>query len=114
MKTTDKDDRDEPLAALLREWKVKFPPPPRFTEEVWRRIDRAEPWPAPTVSLAEVIANWIATRLPRPALATAYLTVLLAVGASMGWRQGQQESNRVTRELSARYAQAVDPYRSTP
>lgn len=104
---------DAPLDALLHEWKVKPPLPPRFDEQVWRRIERVETESAPKVSIATLVANWIATRLPRPALATAYVTVLLTIGASSGWRQAQQESTRVTRELSARYVQAVDPYQAT-
>lgn len=113
MKTNMPND-DAPLDALLQEWKVKPSLPPRFNEQVWRRIERAETAPAPSVSLATVFANWIATMLPRPALATAYVTVLLAIGASVGWSQARQETARVSSDLSARYAQAVDPYQANP
>jgi hypothetical protein len=61
-----------------------------------------------------MFANWLKTKLPRPALATAYVAVLFVVGASLGWGQARQESIRVTSELAARYAQAVDPYQTTP
>ncbi len=111
---TNKPNDDAPLDALLQEWKVKPSLPPRFNEQVWRRIERAETAPAPSVSLATVFANWIATMLPRPALATAYVTVLLAIGASVGWSQARQETARVSSDLSARYAQAVDPYQANP
>jgi hypothetical protein len=50
--------------------------------------------------------------LPKPALATAYVAVLLVIGASVGWSQARQETARVTGKLSARYAQAVDPYQA--
>jgi len=114
MKTDNSNENDAPLRALLREWQPEASLPPRFQEQVWRRIERAETAPAPPVSLATVFANWIATMLPRPALATAYMAVLLVVGASVGWSRARQETARVTVELSARYAQAVDPYQATP
>jgi hypothetical protein len=114
MKTDNSNENDLPLRVLLKEWKQEASPPPRFQEQVWRRIERAETAPAPAVSLGAVFANWIATVLPRPALATAYMMVLLVIGASMGWSQARQETARVTSELSARYAQAVDPYQTAP
>ena len=114
MKPDNSNENDAPLRALLNEWKSEAPLPPRFQEQVWHRIDRGEAHPAPTITFAQFFSNWIATRLPRPALAAAYVAVLLAVGASIGWSQARQETARVTGELSARYAQAVDPYRTQP
>lgn len=114
MKTDNFNENDAPLRALLKEWKPEPSLPPRFQEQVWRRIERAETAPVPPVTLAQLFANWLATRLPRPALATAYVAVLLVIGASVGWSQARQETARVTTELGARYAQAVDPYQSIP
>jgi hypothetical protein len=114
MKTNNSNENDASLRALLQEWKPEASLPPRFQEQVWRRIERAESALVPSVSLAAVFANWLTNLLPRPALATAYVTVLLVVGASVGWSQARQETARVTGELSARYAQAVDPYQTTP
>lgn len=113
MKTNNPHGDDAPLDALLQEWKPKPSLPPRFQEQVWRRIERAETSPAPTVTLAQLFAAWLANKLPRPALATAYVMALLVVGATVGWSQARQETARVTTELGARYAQAVDPYQST-
>ena len=114
MKTNNSNENDTSLRALLQEWKPEAPLPPRFQEQVWRRIERAEAAPVPSVSPATVFANWLTNLLPRPALATAYVAVLLVIGASVGWSQARQETARVTSELSARYAQAVDPYQTTP
>lgn len=114
MKTQNPDENDPPLRALLKEWKQEAPLPPRFQEQVWRRIQRAETAPSPSVSLATLIATWLTNLLPKPALATAYVTMLLVIGAGVGWSQARQETARVTHELSARYAQAVDPYQTTP
>lgn len=110
MKTNTPDDA--PLRALLQEWNPQPPLPARFQERVWRRIEHAETAAAPSVSLARLFANCIGTMLPRPALATAYVAVLLAVGAGLGWSQARQESVRIAGSLSARYVQAVDPYQA--
>lgn len=110
---TQKPDDEKRLDAVLRSWKMGSSLPPRFGEQVWRRIERVETVSAPKVSLAMLAANWIATRLPRPAFAMAYVTLLLAIGASVGWRQARQETTRITGDLSARYVQAVDPYQAT-
>ena len=110
---TQKPNDDKRLDALLHSWKVGPSLPPRVGEQVRRRIERVETVSVPKVSLATLVANWVATRLPRPAFAMAYVTLLLAIGASVGWRQARQESTRITSDLSARYVQAVDPYQAT-
>ena len=84
--------------------------PPGFQEKVWRRIERAEAQPTISVALWTVWTNCIAGVLPRPALAAAYVAVLLAIGAMFGWVQARQETERVSGELSARYVRSVDPY----
>jgi len=114
MKPDNSNESDAPLRALLNEWKSEAPLPPCFQEQVWHRIERTETRSAPTMTFAQVFSKWLATKLPRPALATAYVALLLAIGASIGWSQARQETERVTGELSARYAQAVDPYRTQP
>lgn len=114
MKANPPQGEDAPLDELLQEWKVKPSLPPRFQEQVWRRIESAEITPASTVTLAQVFAEWVVSKLPRPALAMAYVTVLLVIGAGAGWSQARQESARVRTELGARYAQAVDPYQPNP
>ncbi|MBI3415272.1 MAG: hypothetical protein HY043_08125 [Verrucomicrobia bacterium] len=114
MKTDQPHGDNAPLDALLKEWNPKPSLPPRFQEQVWRRIERVEAMPAPSVSLATAFANWMAIMLPRPALATAYVAVLLVIGASVGWSQARQETARVTSDLSTRYVQAIDPYHANP
>jgi hypothetical protein len=114
MKSNNSNGDEAQLKALLQEWDPRPSLPPRFQEAVWRRIERAESTPVPGVTLGQLFAMWLATKLPRPALAAAYVTVLLVIGAGVGWSQARQESARITAELGARYAQAVDPYQSTP
>lgn len=114
MKTDNSNENEASLHALLKEWKPEASLPPRFQAQVWRRIEHDQTAPIPTATFSQLFANWLVTRLPRPALATAYVAVLLLIGASAGWSQARQETARVTGELSARYAQAVDPYHTTP
>lgn len=104
---------DAPLRQVLKEWKVGAALPPRFRDQVWRRIARAETASLPSFSLAAMFEKWIATVLPRPALATAYLTLLLALGAGMGWSEARRETSRVSHELGVRYARTIDPYQAT-
>ena len=113
MKTNNPDENDTSLRALLQEWKPEASLPPRFQEQVWRRIERAEAAPVPSISLPAVFSNWLTNLLARPAFATTYVAALLVIGASVGWSQARQETARVTGELSARYAQEVDPYQTT-
>lgn len=111
MRTNNPSDDDTSLRGLLREWKVKAPVPPRFQEGVWRRIEREEIGPADGRSpWSEAIRKWLADFLPRPALAVAYLIVLLAAGAGVGWTQAQHERARVNSQLSEQYVHVLDPF----
>ena len=103
-------ENPEPLRRVIREWKVAEPLPPRFQDGVWRRIEQAQTRQA--ASAWAVVANWIATVLPRPALAASYVAVLLTIGLTAGWAQARQEKARVSNEMSLRYVQSVDPYQS--
>ena len=98
---------------MLKEWRTNAALPPGFQEAVWRRIERADSAPAPTApSVWTVIAHCIGTVLPRPALATAYVAVLLAVGVTAGWAQARQETARVNGELGERYVRVLNPYQT--
>jgi len=112
MNTNQPRHEDEPLRALLKEWKATPDLPPGFQGRVWRRIERAEAQPIISVPLWTVWRNWIVGVLPRPALATAYVAVFLAIGATFGWAQARHETERVSGDLSARYVRSVDPYQA--
>jgi hypothetical protein len=91
------------LRALLREARTAPALPPRFGENVWRKIESAS---APERSTAapwlDVLAGW----LMRPRLAFAVAAVLLLAGGGLGWNQGQQLARH---EAQARYVAAVAP-----
>ena len=103
------EEGKESLDRALREWSVKTPVPPRFGEEVWRRIALAEARPSSSSWVVEVWRS-IEVCLRRPALALSYLAILLLIGLSAGLAQARQASARMDETLEARYLHAVDPY----
>jgi hypothetical protein len=114
MKT--ESENPEPLRRLMREWKVNEALPPRFQENVWRRIEQAESHPAPLLATTgwALFKAWLVARLPRPALAVAYLSVLLVAGMAAGYWQARQTTAHLDNELGTRYVQSVDPYQKPP
>lgn len=108
MKNDNPAGNDEALHRVLKEWRLDAALPPRFEEAVWRRIARAQDAAAP--SGWDVLAHWIGTVLPRPALATAFVGLLLVAGMTLGWTQARQETARVKGELGLRYVRVLDPY----
>ena len=114
MKTNEPGNHEEALRKVLKEWRTDAALPTRFQEAVWRRIERTERVQTPAArSSWAFIAHWIGTVLPRPALATAYVAVLLAVGVTAGWAQARQKTARVKGELGERYVRVLDPYQTS-
>lgn len=105
-------ENPDSLRQVLREWKVNEPLPPRFQENVWRRIEQAEAGavPAATTTGWALFKAWLAATLPRPALAVAYLSVLLVAGMAGGYWQARQTTAHLDNQLGSRYVQSVDPY----
>lgn len=110
MKTPEPESQDEVLGKVLQEWRTDASLSPGFQKAVWRRIEMSQAQAAPPAW--GLIAHWIGTVLPRPALAVAYVAVLLAIGATAGWAQGRQETARVKGELGQRYVRVLDPYQA--
>ena len=105
-------ENDEKLSRLLREAKVDASLPPRFQEGVWRRIETEASPRVKQPSLSDLFAHWLGAILPRPAMATAYIAVLLTVGITVGWAQANQTNARVKSELSDHYVSVLDPYQA--
>jgi hypothetical protein len=105
-------ENDEKLSRLLRESKADAPLPPRFQEGVWRRIESSASARVRQVSWGDMFAHWLGAILPRPAMATAYIAVLLTIGITVGWAQAQQTNARVKADLSERYVSVLDPYQA--
>jgi hypothetical protein len=92
---------DPKLTALLRASRVSPPLPPRFQENVWRRIE------SPKVSTES--GSWLdalATLVLRPRFAYATVAVLVMAGALLGTYQGAQTAKQ---DAQARYVAMVAP-----
>lgn len=99
---------DEALHQLLQTWRTEPSLPPRFQEGVWRRISiLEETWPA--WSALDVLWRWLEA-LRRPALASAYLAVLVAAGAGLGYWKSERYVQQTEQSWRAAYLQSVNPY----
>ena len=103
-------DNDEHLRAGLREWVVDNPLPPRFQEQVWQRIARAEA--RPESGLWRRLIRLVEEALPRPRIAFSYVATLLILGVAAGSVTAQLRSSHLNADLSTRYVQSMDPYRA--
>ena|ERR1035438_9509321 len=95
------DINDPKLSALLRESRVSPALPPRFQQNVWRRIETAE---APVKS-----ASWLdalAALILRPKFAFAMFAMVLTAGIAFGTLDGSQAARH---DAQARYIAAVAP-----
>lgn len=104
----DKQSPDDSLRTLLQAWRLEDSLPPRFQQEVWRRIEgTGRPG---SVTLWSLFRQWLEAALARPALAVAYVAVLITLGLALGFHQGQSHSSRAEARLAAGYVQSIDPY----
>ena len=108
MKQREQSEADRGLDSVLREWAVKDPLRPRFHEQVWHRITRAEAQDA--AGLWGQFVRWLNRAFMRPSVALSYVTVLVLTGVLAGLLQARVERTRTLETLSARYVQVLDPY----
>jgi hypothetical protein len=104
MKEANSSSDEAKLVGLLRESRPAPALPPRFQENVWRRIEQAEQHGvrASGASWLEAAALWIV----RPRLAFAVAAVLVLAGGGLGWSRGEQLARQ---DAQARYLAAVAP-----
>jgi hypothetical protein len=95
---------DAKLGTLLRASRMAPTLPPRFQEDVWRRIEDAAAPAKVTGGITWLDAMVTLVLRPRFALATA--TVLMVAGALLGVRNGSQMAHQ---DAQARYLAAVAP-----
>lgn len=93
---------------VLREWVVDAPLPPRFQENVWSRIARAEPTARP--SFWSGIFQVLAGAFERPRVAYSYAAVFLALGIAAGTWTAQVKRSHLEADLGQRYLQSINPY----
>ena len=93
---------DQKLTALLRENRPAPALPPRFQQNVWRRIEDAE--------VAEESKSWLATLaalILRPRFAVATAAVLLLAGIFAGMADGRQLARH---DAQQNYLASVAPH----
>lgn len=103
MNTNNPNPDDPKLTSLLRAARVAPPLPPRFQEDVWRRIAGTEAGQSATAPswLDVLIAGLLRSRL-----AFAAVAALVIAGAWLGMQQGNQLARH---DAQARYLAAVAP-----
>jgi anti-sigma factor RsiW len=92
---------DAGLSALLRQARPAAGLPPRFQQNVWRRIESTE-----TAARSENWLDWLANLVLRPRLAAGLAAGLLLAGAVAGTWQGRQTARQ---EAQMSYLAAVAP-----
>ena len=104
MKEPRSSSEETKLRELLHHARPTAELPPRFQENVWRRIEQAESSGAATAAdnWLNVVAGW----LVRPRLAFAVATMLVLVGVGFGLNNGAQQARA---EAQARYIAVVAP-----
>jgi len=102
MNDTNHPSDDPQLGALLRASRPSPGLPPRFQQNVWRRIEAAAA-PAQSGSWLEALANLIL----RPRFAVALAAVILLAGVSAGTWQGRQTARH---EAQVNYLASVVPH----
>ncbi len=95
------NSNDSKLSALLRESRLSPSLPPRFQENVWRRIEDAEA-PVESGSWLDVFAALVL----RPRFAFATVSALVLAGVLLGTYQGTQTARQ---NEQARYIALVAP-----
>jgi hypothetical protein len=108
MKANQTPEDDTALRGVLRQWKVETPLPPRFQEQVWQRIARAEAQASP--KFWTTIIRWVEIMLPRPKFAVAYVSAVLILGVAAGSLAAQAANRRLNADLGQRYVASLDPY----
>jgi len=105
------DSNDKFLSKTLHEWRVNEPLPPRFQEQVWKRIEKEERVPHRSFVLEAM--GYLERLFAIPKLAVSYATVLLVLGLTTGYLAANAKEEHLSNELAARYVQSVDPYQKT-
>ena len=102
MKTANPSE-DEKLQSLLRGARLSPVLPPRFEENVWRRIEAGDQRTARgETGWLMALAGW----LMKPKYAMAVAALIMLAGIGLGWTNAQQQ---IHDQAQARYLAAVAP-----
>jgi len=110
MSPIEESGNDRALDAVLKEWGVQAAVPPRFQENVWKRIARADLKPTP--GIWAYLMNLMESALPRPKVAYSFLAALVLLGTATGSLVAQKQNHRLEASLGSRYLQTIDPFQA--
>jgi hypothetical protein len=99
MKTPNQEPVDGKLRSLLRESRPAPELPPRFQENVWRRIEQNN-HTAPALNWIEALAALVL----KPRFAFATVALVLVIGSLLGSLDGTAQARRTAQD---RYLEAV-------
>jgi ABC-type dipeptide/oligopeptide/nickel transport system permease component len=112
MKPNHEPESEASLNRVLQGWVVDAPLPPRFQEQVWNRISRAEAHPT-LATLLRSMLGWFQVSFTRPKLAVSYVVILLVLGIAAGSWAAQKQNSRLDESLGSRYLQSVNPFQTS-
>lgn len=104
------DTEDEFLHQLLQSWQVDDRLPPFFEERVWRRIALREITTTVVWRLWGIFTSRCRAALRQPAMAAAYLALVAATGAGLGYWKSERYAEQTDLAWRAAYLQSVNPY----
>jgi hypothetical protein len=104
------DCEDKRLHQLLQCWRIESTLAPRFQERVWRRISLREETEPAAGRLWGKITAWCRAALRQPAMAAAYLAVVVATGAGLGYWKSERYVEKTELGWRAAYLQSVNPF----
>ncbi|MCI0747677.1 MAG: hypothetical protein L0Y58_19910 [Verrucomicrobia subdivision 3 bacterium] len=110
MSDSQSEQKPDAFERALARWRVNNPLPPRFQEQVWRKIEGAQA--RRRIGLGQLLRDWLKTIMPRPAVAGSYFAVVLVAGLLVGTWQAQEHNARAEQTLARKYVQSVDPYQA--
>lgn len=99
MNSLNQNPNEDALSPLLRESRPQPALPPRFQENVWRRIEQAEARPQ-----AQTWLEALASLMLKPRFTIATVTVVLLAGTLLGSMNGKAQARLVAQE---RYVASV-------
>ena len=105
MQNASLNPNDDQLRRALREADIAPALPPRFQDEVWRRIEKQTGAVAAKMDWLDRLASYVI----RPQFVTAGLSLVLMAGIFLGVTQVEKSASEDSR---ARYLAKVDPWQS--
>jgi len=100
-------EQDQGLHSHLQAWRADAELPPRFKEEVWRRIGRREE------HRPSLWGEWWRVIAGQRVWAGVYVGVVVVIGVGAGFARSQNYREQAERTWQAAYVESVSPMLQT-